>query len=129
MHKTIQILLIITLCLTTSVQAQRKKVVSLEDIWQRYTFYPKSVELPNWMYDGQYYTALLDNEVIQYEVVTNQPVKTLVAKERVGDLKIAAYELNRTEDQLILQGNVTPIYRRSFKADYYVFDTKSEQLT
>jgi len=122
-------------------QAQQKKEITLADIYQKGTFAAKSVSGVNWMNNGQYYSSEVADEknrvtdIVRYEITTGKPVNTLIEGE---DLKIAgqnqpidfdAYTFSADEQQVLFATGRERIYRRSSRADYYVYDIASKKLT
>ncbi|PWJ43354.1 S9 family peptidase [Sediminitomix flava] len=106
-----------------------QKNITLENIWSQYLFYPKSVNAVNWMKDGQFYTALANNAIVKTDVTTGKEVATLVEGDALSPaLKIAGYEFSADEKQVLLLTDRESIYRRSFKAEYYVYDLESKEL-
>ncbi|GAA4347712.1 S9 family peptidase [Hymenobacter saemangeumensis] len=114
--------------------AQQKQALSLEDIWASGKLLPRTVPGFDWMKDGRYYAALVNNEVVQHEVTTGKAVQTLVP---AADLKpagqqaaitINGYVFNADEQKLLLSTQTEPIYRHSQKAYYYVYDRASKKL-
>ncbi|GIV39521.1 MAG: peptidase S9 [Thermonema sp.] len=123
------------LCLGASfIYAQERQKVSVEDVWRYYRFYPKSIGSINWMKDGKYYTALVDGKILQYDITTGQVVKTfagdqpLVPEGESRAIEIEDYELNATEDKILIKTDIEPIYRRSYKAEYFIYDLKDGSL-
>ncbi|WP_038029004.1 S9 family peptidase [Thermonema rossianum] len=123
------------LCLGASfIYAQERQKVSVEDVWRYYRFYPKSIGSINWMKDGKYYTALVDGKILQYDITTGQVVKTLAGDQPLvpeGEsraIEIEDYELNATEDKILIKTDIEPIYRRSYKAEYFIYDLKDGSL-
>ena len=116
----------------TGLQAQ--KDISLEGIWKNYEFYAKSVPGFNFLKDGKHYTRLEDNKVQQYDITTGAKVATLFDPARVRDNKsftgaIDGYEFSADESKLILRSSTESIYRRSVKANYFVYDRGTGTLT
>lgn len=64
-----------------------------------------------------------------YDFSTLKKVSTILSTKDHADLKsIDGFEFNDAEDKLLIATNSEPIYRHSFTADYFVYDTKSKQL-
>ncbi|WP_310398160.1 S9 family peptidase [Hymenobacter sp.] len=115
--------------------AQQKLPLTLDDIWAKPTFRAASVPGFNWMNDGRYYSALENGSLVQHEVTTGKTVQTLVA---AADLQVAGaakpldvdgYSFNANEQKVLFTTATEPIYRRSARASYYVFDRGAKQLT
>ena len=100
-----------------------QKNISIEDFTVRNTFSEKSVSGINWMRDGKYYTALSNNSVVQYDITTGMPVETLVDGGSLPTpIVIDAYSFSADETKMLLQTQRQSIYRRSFIAEYFVYD-------
>ncbi|MCC2545871.1 S9 family peptidase [Hymenobacter sp. BT175] len=115
-------------------QAQQKPDITLEDIWTKGTFAARSVPGFNWMLDGRYYSSLDEGNLVQHDVTTGKAVQTLVSG---ADLKVAGsttplevdgYEFNADEQKILFSTDTEPIYRRSSKANYFVYDRASKKL-
>ncbi|WP_316934267.1 DPP IV N-terminal domain-containing protein [Hymenobacter sp. AT01-02] len=115
--------------------AQQKSTITLEDIWQKGTFQIRSVPGFNWMKDGRYYSALDKGDLVQHDVTTGQAVQTLVA---ATDLKLLGqnqllpvdgYRFNADETKVLFSTDTEPIYRRSSKSYFFVYDRGTKQLT
>ncbi|MFT5262677.1 MAG: dipeptidyl-peptidase-4 [Polaribacter sp.] len=127
------LLLLVLLSFSTSISAQKAdtttKEISVEDIWQDYTFYPKSVPGFNFQRDGKHYTLLEKDQVRQYDLTTGEFTKTLF---NGSDLKtddfdgaFSNYAFSEDEKNILITTNSEAIYRRSSKANFFVYDGKS----
>lgn len=114
-------------CLATTAQ----KPITLEDIWTNYTFYPRYVAGFNFMNDGRHYTKLEDNIIKKYDLLTGDYVLDIVDGASMGDngQDIGGYVFSDDEQRIIFSNNREAIYRHSFKANYYLYDLKTKQLT
>jgi dipeptidyl-peptidase-4 len=84
------------------------------------TFSPRSVRSVNWMQDGQFYSALRQNQIVKFDITTGDQVEVLVNGDEL-DLKIDDYRFSADESQVLLLTDRQSIYRRSFTADYYLY--------
>lgn len=112
--------------------AQTKKLITLDEIWGRNagTFTQKSVQGVNWMKAGGFYTALEAGRVVKYSIATGLPVDTLFNEKTAGQpLAMDGYQLSADEQKLLITTDEEPIYRRSSRADFYVYDLKTTKLT
>ncbi len=132
MKRKLFVLLFCLLGITLFSQNIEKKGITLSNLYQTYSFYPKTVRGLQSMNDGLNYTALDgDSVLIKYSYKTGEPVATLVS---VSDFnnpqiqEIQSYIFNSDETKLILYINREDIYRHSFTADYFVWDFKSHKL-
>jgi dipeptidyl-peptidase-4 len=82
------------------------------------------------MNDGKYYSALDDNKIQKIDVENGEIVETLVdGNELEPQLEIRSYSFSKDEQKLLLATDVNYIYRRSFTAQYYVYNLEDESLT
>ncbi len=119
----------------TLLVAQQKVAITNQDIWASGKFAPKSVRGMNWMADGRYYTNEVAGDarqtlIVKFEVLTGKPVDTLFSSRQleaggIGPGGFDAYEFNSSEQYILLQTEVEPIYRRSSKANYYIYDRQA----
>ncbi|RSK31175.1 S9 family peptidase [Hymenobacter metallilatus] len=115
--------------------AQQKQNITLEDIWQKGTFAAKSVPGFNWMKDGRFYSSLSKGDLVQNDVTTGQSVQTLVAAQdlklpgQTQPLQVDGYSFNADETKILFSTDTEPIYRRSSKSFFFVYDRASKQLT
>ena len=129
MTKYITSLLVMMLIITTaSVTAQKE--ISLEDIWTNYTFSPKRVPGFNFLNDGRHYTRKQSNVIKKYDLTTGDFVEDILDGATLGtDFTIGSYSFNSDESKIVIMNNRESIYRRSFKANYYVYDRATKQLS
>lgn len=118
-----------------AARAQQKQPITIEDIWQNGTFTQSTVEGVNWMKNGQFYTSLVDeNYIVQYNVTSGEAVDTLINGRNLipagsnQPIEIDEYHLSANEDKVLISTQTEPIYRRSFTAQYYVYDLKTNKL-
>ncbi len=112
------------LLLTASVAyGQAPREILVDDFTTKPTFAQKSVTGINWMKDGKFYSTLEGNKVVKYNVTTGQPVETLVdGAVQSPTIVIEDYSFSEDEKKMLLVSHQESIYRRSFTADYYVYD-------
>jgi dipeptidyl-peptidase-4 len=111
-----------------------QKNITLEDIWQRGTFSAKGVPGFNFQKDGVHYTRLEGRAILQYDlrtgdqsgVVFDASAITSAAKGWKGDFD--SYAFNSDESKLLLATGVTPLFRHSTEADFFVFDQRTQTL-
>jgi len=92
----------------------------------------KTVDIPRSMADGENYTLMVnDKAVVRYNYKTGATVDTIfsIYKLKNAPLKqITGYEFSPNEAKIIVYTNVKKRYRRTFTADYYVYDIKRNEL-
>lgn len=124
-------IIIIFLALPNFIFAQQK--ITLEDIWAKGTFAAKSAQGFNVLKDGLNYAAIEDKNLCKYELSSGKKIEVLVNGADLTatgkKLDINSYELSPNEDKLLLYENPEMIYRRSMKANYYVYDIATKKMT
>jgi dipeptidyl-peptidase 4 len=112
-----------------------QKPITLEDIWQKYTYRTQSVAGFNFLLNGRDYTISKDNKILRYDISTGELSKTdpnkgiILDLTKVGLTQIDGYTFSSDEQKILLYNNTESIYRHSFRANYYVWDTKTQVLT
>ncbi len=91
---------------------------------------PKSM---TWLADGVHYAAVSDDGrcVISYDAKTGMPADTLLNIGRTRETEIgniAGFQISPTERHIMVYTDAKPIYRRSFKAKYYVYEVQHRVL-
>lgn len=120
-------LFLILSCTVTVLSAQTS--ISVDDYTIRNTFSERKVTGINWMNDGKFYTALSENKVVQYDITSGQPVRTLVDGDALlTPIVIDDYSFSADESRMLLQTQKQSIYRRSFVAEYFVYDVSGKTL-
>ncbi len=124
-------LLIMLLGSILALQAQK---LTLEDVVLRRAFAPKDVSGLASMNDGLHYTALEGGGkvICRYSYKTGQKVETMLDLPQLKNdsLKvIAEYKFNSDESKILLMTDRKPIYRRSFTANYFIYNFVTKDLT
>jgi dipeptidyl-peptidase-4 len=92
----------------------------------------KAIEMPRSMKDGENYTVMLNEKaVVKYNYITGDVVDTIfsISKLKNSPIKqILGYELSPNESKLLVYCNMKKRYRRTFTAEYYVYDIKRNEI-
>jgi len=92
----------------------------------------KTVEMPRSMNDGEHYSALIKNKaVVKYDYKTGATLDTIFSIFRLKNSpikQISGYEFCPNETKMLVYTNVKYRYRRTFTADYYIYDIKRNEL-
>lgn len=109
------------------------KQLQLDDFFVKGTFQPAGVYGLRSMNDGEHYTVIENrgSRIVKYSYKTGLPVATLLDLTALENSPVKAindYEFNKDESRLLIAANTKPIYRRSFTADYYIYDFKNKEL-
>lgn len=135
LKQRVHFFLLLALILPLSVAAQKsresreKRPIENEDIWSgRARFNADYVYAVRSMNDGRHFTALENNVVYKYSFKNfgNEPSVIFDAGQK--ELEIDDYSFNSDESKLLISCDKEPIYRRSYKANYYVVDIKSGEM-
>jgi len=96
-------------------------------------FKPQNVNMPRSMNDGENYTLMVNNKaIVKYNYKTGATVDTIFSTFKVKNSsvkQISGYEFSPNENKLIVYTNVKYCYRRTFTADYYVYDIKRNEIS
>jgi len=126
------IILLITATFASKSQNVEKTDITVADLYQTYSFYPKSVYGLTSMNDGLHYTTLIGDSVIaKYSYKTGNKVADLVLVKDFNNEAIKGisnYKFNNDETKIIFYINRERIYRRSFNAEYFVWDINAKKL-
>ena len=124
-----RILLIVSICILTIAQSFGQKKITLEDIWESYTFYPNYVSSFNFQNDGQHFTRLENNKIEQYDLRNGKQTATILDGNTLeGINEISGYRFSESEMDIILTTNKTPIYRHSYEANFYILNRESNEV-
>ncbi len=112
--------------------AQQKKL-SLEDIWLKQAFEIETLQSFQTMKTGDFYTVLNQNSygtfLDKFDFETQEKIETLVVTRDLPGIRyFETYVFNREENKLLLGVDLEPVYRRSKKGIYYVYDLVSKEL-
>ncbi|MEL6988275.1 MAG: DPP IV N-terminal domain-containing protein, partial [Bacteroidota bacterium] len=120
-------LIFIGVFFTINIFAQ--KDISVEDIWQNYIFYPKSVPGFNFLNDGEHYTKLENGVVKKYNFKSGAFVEDLFTADAINNRffnkEMDDYSFSTDEGKMLVKNGTESIYRHSNIANYYSYDRSS----
>ncbi|MDA3911992.1 MAG: S9 family peptidase [Bacteroidales bacterium] len=128
-------LILSSLFLIFSMSGFSSEDITLEDIWSKGTFRQNTVTGIRSMNDGAHYTKLSmrRNAVIKVDYETGQNETELFNLTDFPEIFeqdwIMEYSFNADETHLLISTDYEPIYRHSFKANYYIYDIDSKKVT
>jgi len=133
MKKLNQLCLLIMIC-TICLSANAQTGITLEGLWKDYSFSPNYVAGFNFMQDGVSYTKLKDDQIQRYNLTTGQQEEVLFDganfKGQLGfDGGINGYHFNHDESKMIIETEASSIYRRSYIAEYHIYDRASKEIS
>lgn len=112
----------------------QQKDITLEEIWSG-AFRTQSLQSLNSLQDGQHYTVLeydraaRASKIVVYDYLTGNQTKVLIDGKDYPEVKaFEDYTFSQDEKKLLLSTGSEPIYRRSSKGIYWVFDTDLKKL-
>ncbi|MFV0377756.1 MAG: S9 family peptidase [Mangrovibacterium sp.] len=121
------------LLLGISYASVSQKPISLEDVIQNGTFRQQSIGELYSMKDGLYYTVLENgNKIVKYSYRSGENAGVIFDLSTVKKAPIqsfSSYEFSDDETKLLLQTDYEPLYRRSFTASYYIWNSVTQELT
>ena len=137
MNKRLLLVAALSIIFVIVVQAQQKKSITLEDIWAKPTFRPKSFEGFKWMQNDRYYTSsgYTANKyfyIVKHDVETGNALDTVLKTPPINnggeDLLFEDYTFSPDEKKAILTVGEEHIYRRSTHAYYFVVNLLTKSL-
>lgn len=120
---------VLLLTVMTSIYGIEK--LSLKDITGS-TFAPRTLSAVTPLADGESYAQISHDRknIVVYSFKTGKETSRLFSVENLnveGISSIDNYMLNGDGKRMLIQTNTEYIYRRSFKADFYVYDLKTRK--
>ncbi len=110
--------------------AQNK--LSLSDFVTDHTFQAKTVSGVNSMNDGIHFSSLKNSSsIVKYSYRTGEEVETIFSLDQLKEKpieQITAYTFSANEQRILIESNKKPIYRRSYTAEYYIWDDYTQTL-
>ena len=113
---------------------QAQGVIKQEEIWDG-TFSTKAMQSVNAMKNSNQFTRIervnKDNQEINlFDFNTLQKTQTLFSTVNFPEIKsIGTYVFDHKEEQILIGTNIKSIFRRSFLADFYIYNPTNKTLT
>ncbi|WP_347841068.1 S9 family peptidase [uncultured Draconibacterium sp.] len=130
--KKLFILFVILFPIVTA-QAQQTQKISLEDIFVKGTFRAQSVYGLRSMNDGIHYSTLEGRtKIVKYSYKTGDEVEVIFDIKEVKDAPITSflnYQFSDDETKILLTTKRQSIYRHSYTAEYYVWNSVTRELS
>jgi dipeptidyl-peptidase-4 len=125
------ILLLFILPIPLFSQSQTKDI-ELADIYRYFRFFPMGTENLNSMNDGEHFTQEKEGRRIEkYSYKTGEYIEALFDLSLQKELPFrifTEYSFSADEKKILLTTNKEKIYRHSFAAEYYIYDTETNAL-
>ena len=126
---------ILLLLLTTSISVVAQQKLTLEEIWGG-AFRTKGMDELNAMKNTNQYTVLnfdRNSKTMQidlFDYATLNKVATLIDTKDFKELiSIDSYTFDQAEKKILIATNTESIFRRSFTANYFVYDIAAKKLS
>ena len=125
-----KIIFVFTALLAVVANAQK---ISLDDVmWYRYS--EKTIYGMRPYMDGESFTKISDDRsrIERYSYATGQLAETLFDRKTARGEKIAAfsnYIISPNGKTILIETNRKAIYRRSYTAEYYIYDIRNNTLS
>ncbi len=117
-------------CSVSSLASGDFKHISVADITDKGTFRSESVYGLRSMNDGEHYTTSKQGRlIIMYAYKTGEVTDTLfnIEKPEKAPFKsFSAYTFSPAEDMILFETGHEKIYRRSYRAEYYIFNRRQK---
>lgn len=126
-----RILSVCLLLLSMIVEGQQK--ITLEDLQKNRVFVAKDITALVPLADGKYYATLNKARTVveKREYGSGKAAGVLLDLDKVEESpvdRISGFEVSSDEQTILLYVNKRKIFRHSFSADYYVFDSRSRKV-
>lgn len=125
--------LLAILLASAQLSAQSAQKITLEDIFVNRTFRAQSVSGLRSMNDGLHFSTMENGtKIVKYSYKTGEQVAVLFDISTIEDAPIKSfsdYSFSNDESKILLTTNIKSIYRRSFTAEYYVWNSVTRELT
>jgi len=115
--------------LSTLLQGQHPDRITLDHIYRKGIFTPGSLSGVNSMKDGLHYTINKQGRIEKYSYRTGKKREVLFDADKFEEIdRISGYSLSEKEDKILIETGRERIYRRSYLADYWIYDIPAETL-
>lgn len=123
-------LLFCLVALTLGIKAQNQ--VTLRDV-SRGTYRASNIYGIKPMLDGQYYTQISPDRkrIVKYSFKTGKQVEAIFDVEKARDCTLKSFDdyiMSPDEKLILIQTKTRSIYRRSFTAEYYIYNVKNNTI-
>lgn len=132
-HFSITILGFLLLTLNPIKAQNGSRHFEFDDFFKNYTFYSPGVRELRSMNDGITYSKDENRgtQISVFSYLTGKRIKTLLDLNAIDSAPVTSfsdYAFSPDESKILLLTHKESIYRRSFKADYYVYDIAQKTL-
>ncbi len=122
----------ILFCYFLPIYSQVKKNLTLENVLDKQFFSAKSITIPKPMNDGISYSVLNSGtKITRYSYKTGDAVQDIFDLNKLSGApvkKISDYAFSPDETKILLTTDIKPLYRRTFTANYYIWNSVTGEL-
>lgn len=122
------------LFITTSLSLNAQKQITLEEIWSG-NFRTAGLQSLHPLEDGHHYSVLEFNrntrssQITVYEYLSGQQSRVIFDSKDFEEISyIDDYEFGPGEEKILLYSQSESVYRHSFKAIYWLYDSQTKKL-
>ena len=127
-----KLLTLLTSFLIITFAFSQNQQITLEDLWENYTFLPKIISGFKSMNNGEFYSVMENQDNVQeinkYEFKNGKKNGTLFKSSEFQIPKITNYTFTKDEKKLLLETKTEKIYRYSSKSICYIYDIFTKKL-
>jgi dipeptidyl-peptidase-4 len=114
-----------------------QKNISVEDIFTSRKFSSKSASGFKALKNGMHYTDIVSengsNQIVKYDLKTGKKLAIVLDNKSLkvagNPIDISDYSFSPDESKIVFKTNVEEIYRRSSKAEYFIYDINKGTLS
>ncbi len=133
-YSRISLLFLLTCFATSSLWSQNgSKQITFDDFFKNYTFRAKGIPNFQSLKDGKTYLSSDNNgNLIAKNFADGKTARTLLNLNKISNCPIKNYDdiaFSDDEKKILLQTQTEEVYRRSFTATYYIYDTEKNTIT
>ncbi len=123
------------------LSGQDLKTISIDDVWQKPTFFAQGYYGLQSTKDGKHYHEIdyseaKNKKIVKYNLVTDVAVLTLVEEQwlllpdgKKPNIQFESFEFSTDEKKVLFYGDQEPIYRHSTRENYYIYDIATKKLS
>ncbi|MFI5171121.1 MAG: S9 family peptidase [Chitinophagales bacterium] len=120
------------LFLVTGISFSQTGLITLEDLWQYYSFYPAGIDDLRSMNDGLHYTLNEEGTaIVKYDYADGEKNGEVFNVDQTAGVisNFVDYKFNDDETAILLTTDMEPRYRWATYDENYVFDMKAKTTT
>lgn len=108
--------------------AQQKELITLEDIWVKYKFYPTNIDGFNFMKGDQVYTKAEAGKIEAFDIKNDKKLDLIFDAAEHKAIVFSEYVFSQDEQLILLTNEATPVYRHSSEGRFSIYNRKTKAL-